>query len=613
LEDEKVVREMRKSAESWEQWMDQSGKPDCNSAPAISSFVSKCLEGSVSQEEIFEERHLVHHLITRIKQLSLDYPENRDHYYDALVKLNQMQEERLDHLTLDNLLNPSSHIDPESEDLVYKADDEISGLIYLLWGNFGKNPRRREVEWSEHKLKIELKKDQAIEDVALRVIYTDSDTLNLKLPELISTEPLSPPLPDEAETEEVLEDDETVKPAEDGEVEGEQKVPAESVTGESEKKEPSIVPSQVQPTEEAFETHSTLAAEGEAEPIEERSGLDGKEGIGGVWHIEYLSLPPLSKDKGEWKITRCYGDQLKRPKKTEETFNIALPVTDYPMNTKLTVGRWDGSEWTHDGIEISEEKDGSMYFNTNKLGAFRFFVDRHGSDGPVIDTWMLRPQGDIVELFIVFQNFQIQFDILPNGKINLVEKSETPFFPADTPKQNVDLDDLIASMEERGLFTFPTPESLQYIEKLDKQNEIAIRAYTNMASVAHLKRITSSSYNPALQQSELAFMVDDDTLVCTSDRFYVIEDKYIPPEPPQPPPETEEDNTEALEAYEEEKTRYEEFIKEQEADFSPDFEIPRDGCPMLATLAEVLQVKSQISQQNLTAYKLLKKTMVLEL
>ena len=51
------------------------------------------------------------------------------------------------------MLNPKSHIDAESEDLLYETEDEISGLVYLMWGNFGKNPRRREIDWPQHKLK----------------------------------------------------------------------------------------------------------------------------------------------------------------------------------------------------------------------------------------------------------------------------------------------------------------------------------------------------------------------------------------------------------------------------------------------------------------------------
>ena len=39
----------------------------------------------------------------------------------------------------------------------------------------------------------------------------------------------------------------------------------------------------------------------------ERINLDGKEGVGGVWHIEYLSLPPLPKEKKKWTMTPVKG------------------------------------------------------------------------------------------------------------------------------------------------------------------------------------------------------------------------------------------------------------------------------------------------------------------
>ena len=84
-----------------------------------------------------------------------------------------------------------------------------------------------------------------------------------------------------------------------------------------------------------------------------------------------------------------------------------------------------------------------------------------------------------------------------------------------------------------------------------------------------------------------------------SDRFYMIEDKYIPPAPPKMPEESEnEENAEAMEIYEEEKKKYEQQIEQEEADFSPDFEVPRVGCPMLATLAETLAVKQRVHNCN---------------
>lgn len=128
---------------------------------------------------------------------------------------------------------------------------------------------------------------------------------------------------------------------------------------------------------------------------------------------------------------------------------------------------------------------------------------------------MIRPRDEIIEFHIILQTFQIQFDILPTGKVTLIETGEKPFFPPGTERSDIDLDALVADLEQRGLFVFPNEKSLEYIEKLDKVDGVATRAYSNIAAVAHLKRVTSSSYNTALEQSEMAFMVDNDTLVCT--------------------------------------------------------------------------------------------------
>ena len=196
-------------------------------------------------------------LIARLKHLALDYPENRDQFLEAICKLNKMQEERLDQLTLNFLLQPNEHIDAESEDLIYQSDDEASGLIYLMWGNFGKNPRRREVEWQDRKIRVELKKEQAIEDVALRVIYTKDDTLNLRLPDESRVESMAPPEPD------VEEEEEEEEPANDEE-ETEEPEKAKSIT-ESEKKEPSQVPSLAAPPSVAPSQSAASQAQTDAE------------------------------------------------------------------------------------------------------------------------------------------------------------------------------------------------------------------------------------------------------------------------------------------------------------------------------------------------------------
>ena len=81
------------------------------------TFVSKCLDSDVTKENIFEERHLVASLIEELKHLSLDYPEKREMYLDAISKLNDMQEERLDQLTLNYMLNPKRNVKINSQEI----------------------------------------------------------------------------------------------------------------------------------------------------------------------------------------------------------------------------------------------------------------------------------------------------------------------------------------------------------------------------------------------------------------------------------------------------------------------------------------------------------------
>ena len=71
----------------------------------------------------------------------------------------------------------------------------------------------------------------------------------------------------------------------------------------------------------------------------------------------------------------------------------------------------------------SEEKDGSIYFTSDKVGDFRFFVDRHqNEDKPLVDTWLIRPNEDDVEMFLILQNYKLLFNIHPDGTVSLSEQ-----------------------------------------------------------------------------------------------------------------------------------------------------------------------------------------------
>ena len=50
----------------------------------------------------------------------------------------------------------------------------------------------------------------------------------------------------------------------------------------------------------------------------------------------------------------------------------------------------------------------------------------------MVETWLMRPNNDIVEFHVILQNYQLVFEILPNGNVNLIEK--VSFFVGDELK-----------------------------------------------------------------------------------------------------------------------------------------------------------------------------------
>ena len=50
-------------------------------------------------------------------------------------------------------------------------------------------------------------------------------------------------------------------------------------------------------------------------------------------------------------------------------------------------------------------------------------ISRHNNDDkPLVDTWLIRPNGENIEFHIYTPSNQILFEILPNGNVNLIEQ-----------------------------------------------------------------------------------------------------------------------------------------------------------------------------------------------
>jgi len=598
--------ESRKKDESWDRWMDQNGKPDLLSVQSVSAFISQCTESGADEKSVINQYRLVNDLIDEIKSLILDYPDRKPQLINAIEQLNGMKEKRIDQLTLEYLKNPVGHIDDQSDDLFREFKDEESGLEYMVWANLSKNSRRKNVTFESTGVKVELTSDQCKDDAGLRVYFTKEDNFDVLIPQKLDPEILPDP----------IEPEDPVEPEEEEAVPSATSIEEPTEDNKQESKKPSRAASQLSALDPAeVEAEEEVDTEETIKP--ERFGLDGKNGVGGVWHIDFLSVPDAPKRINNWTIQRYYENELKTcpaaiPDDSSPGIEVKLPIPNGVADKKsLEIGIWNRQtrKWESEDISINEQKDGSIFFHTKQTGAFRFFIDRHeNEDKPLVETWLIRPNNDIVEFHLILQNYQLVFEVLPNGNVNLIEKHEPKVLK--TEQKDVDVESLLMTMEEDALFVFPTDHSIQYLDYIDKDEFVTCRTYQNMCSIAHLNEFKMSPFNPTLPNSRLAITANQNTVLCAENSFYIVEDNYIPPEEPVKPNYATPEDEKADEAFKKELQLYEEKIKQEEEEFEPDFDISREGETMQATLDAILGCEGRINEQNLAIYKLLLKSKI---
>ena len=112
--------------------------------------------------------------------------------------------------------------------------------------------------------------------------------------------------------------------------------------------------------------------------------------------------------------------------------------------------------------------------------------------------------------------------------------------------KDVELESLLEEMEQNALFLFPNDDSFQYLgsslntkfyffrvyffidvyklllDYIEKDDFVVARTCQNMCACCHLNNFKMSEYNTNIDNTRLAMTVNDNTVVCTEDRFYVI-------------------------------------------------------------------------------------------
>jgi len=386
----------RQQKQSWDRYMDQSGLPDTNSRQEIASFLMHQSEKEMSWEQLSATREKVNSLKNEMLHLSLDHEHKLDVYRLATDELNAMMAKLADKFSILLLSQKEKFLNSTVD---FEEYFEMEDFRVYIWANILKNPRKRLIE-APRDIKIELKKEHASEDLALRLIWSADDKYTVKFPSFDRS--FEKDLISEPE-QETNEDEDLV--SQKGE---ENNLPDENIKEVDEKVE---LESNHSSLDDARPLSAPLLEVDETQEDE----TEGKVGFGGVWRIEYLGLPPSPKMLGEWLVSSDY-KVLDHLNQENESFEITLPVVNCPRYFSLL--KWNGVKWSSEGIKIQNVENGLVSFSTASLGVFQCFQKRF-NDGNVFDSWMIRPNHDHIELTIIQNNLPHVFSVRDDGKLRL--------------------------------------------------------------------------------------------------------------------------------------------------------------------------------------------------
>lgn len=165
-------------------------------------------------------------------------------------------------------------------------------------------------------------------------------------------------------------------------------------------------------------------------------------------------------------------------------------------------------------------------------------------------------------MFLILQNYKLLFTVHPDGAVSLSEQVSFNQYPnyyflqflqifyknflfeskavfyylkllfqhepkmLKSDKTNMVLESLLLDMEEESLFVFPTDDSMQYLDYIEKDDYVVARTVQNMCSIAHHAELKMSPYNSALDNDRLTILSGEKTILCDDEKFYVIEVSY---------------------------------------------------------------------------------------
>ncbi|KAG8513797.1 Protein CASC1, partial [Galemys pyrenaicus] len=195
----------------WNHYLRCDGSPDPSVAQEINTFISLWKEETNETfEEVIQKSKLVLHLIEKLKFILLDTPpyelqtKNIIQYQGSILELQELLHFKFNIATEILLRHASALADLDSGNMEKVIQDE--NITLYVWANLKKNPRYKNIRFSNTEVGFEIPRILATSNIALRVLHTHYDHVSPLHPVAASLQEDT-----SAETELVKDQDKTVE------------------------------------------------------------------------------------------------------------------------------------------------------------------------------------------------------------------------------------------------------------------------------------------------------------------------------------------------------------------------------------------------------------------
>ncbi|XP_038049724.1 axonemal 84 kDa protein-like isoform X2 [Patiria miniata] len=554
------IHDERRAKAKWERYMLCDGTPDPTIAAEVNTYINLSYEATDTNaiESVIADSKQTLALTSELEFLLDDTPEKElsesqaARYRETINELQNLLSSKIDAATVLLLKAASSLADTESGNLqLVKGSPDFT---VMLWGNLTKNPRFKSFEFEEEKFIFELPKQLALSDIAIRVVRTQYDHYSHLCRTFHAKKKKKPVTVMETVAQEMEDKEDKPEEADKTEEEQGQINSEEKQEGDVEKAEdedggnvetdeqkpptPSKTPQQTQPVQadaEEVEDEDEVEEEYDQED-EDTVDLRAYQVLGGVIHLDLLSLPPQPKQVKSWVMTQVSGNELKR---------VAYPAGDNRLGQTLsgtmTMGQtldpkalasaaaatealgappvgisfrlrddvlyseepqmayWcpDRKQWRLDGfIDIKfNEETRILSFKTINFGPLACLQDKHIN--MPFQSWELRPVAENHARFTVMAAI-IEAEIEIKGSLCCFRQtpdSETKPELSDLKEKWMTPKQLIQAMKTAGVNLFPENDSKKYVSIVEKNTVIEDAIYQQMALAASHFAFAWSKWN----------------------------------------------------------------------------------------------------------------------